>query len=257
MDALMGGANTPEGAAEGGVSKEEFERTKHELDNNRGRLKALDSRLKELEKENAELRAAREREDIISSALTDEERAKVDPEFLKVMAKMNAETEARLRRENEERERQSAEERNLRAEQAKQDFVRRVEDRFPGFLASVGAGGANAEAWSRFYGIYGASIASAYSRFDLDALSHFINMFNLELGNRVPSGSQGAATGPDPRNLGSGAPVGAPTTKTYTEDEITALFDKKEAARDRGDWAEVRRLTDEINRAQESGGAKQ
>ena len=257
IDALTGGAKNPADAAAGGVSMEDYERTKHELDNSRGRLKSLDARLKELEKENAELRASKSQEELVSSALTEEERANLDPAFLSAMAKMNAATEARLRRENEERDRQEAEAREARMREAKSNFAQQIESAFPGFLSSIGTGGGSEAAWREFCRIYGASVNAAYERFDVDAISHLIRQFNAEQGIRVPSGSQGKATSPDPRNLGSGTTVASPATRNYTEKDVNTLFDEKEAARDRGDWAEVRRLTDEINKAQAQGGAQQ
>ncbi len=246
IDALSGGAKSP--ANTSGVSKDEFERTKHELDNSRGRLKALDAKLKELEKENAELRASKSNDDLISSALSEEERERLDPTFLSARAKVSAATEARLRRENDERDRQEAAEREARRAEAKANFARQIESSFPGFLSSIVAGGANESAWREFCEIYGASVDSATARFDVKAISVLIKQFNAAQGIRVPSGGQGKATSPDPRNLGSGADVRFDNgTKIYTSEEYAALEKQAMAARRRGDFDSYRKLDQELN----------
>lgn len=248
MDALMGGANSPANGAGSGVSVDEFERTKHELDNSRGRLKALDAKLKELEKENAELRASRNRDEIVSSALSEEEREKLDPAFVSAMAKVSAATEERMKREYEERDRRLAEERAARVQDAKKNFAQQIESAFPGFLSSIGEGGANAAAWQEFYSVYGASVNAAYARFDMNAISTLIKQFNAQLGIRVPSGSQGKATSPDPRNLGSGREVQRDNgTKTYTSEEYAQLEKQAMQARRRGDFDAYRKLDEELN----------
>lgn len=252
MDALMGGANSPANGAGSGVSMDEFERTKHELDNSRGRLKALDAKVKELEKENAELRASQNRDEIISSALSEEERDKLDPAFVSAMAKVSAATEARLRKEYEERDRQTAAEREARMQEAKVNFARQIESAFPGFLASIGESGDKNAQWREFCGVYGASVNAAYARFNVSAISTLIQQFiawsNKEQGVRVPSGSQGKAMSPDPRNLGSGKEVQHDNgTKTYTPEEYAELEKKAMQARRRGDFDAYRKLDEELN----------
>lgn len=257
MDALMGGANGPTGAATGGVSKDEFERTQHELDVMRGRTKTLDARLKELEKENAELRASQNRDEIILSALSEEERNSLDPAFVSAMAKVSAATEVRLRKEYEERDRQTAAEREARMQEAKVNFARQIESAFPGFLASIGEGGDKNAQWREFCGVYGASVNAAYARFDVNAISTLIKQFQSSLGIRVPSGSQGKATSPDPRNLGSGT-VAQPTngSKVYTQEEYAALEKQAMAARRRGDYDTYRKLDEELNNILAEGRVK-
>ena len=259
MDALMGGGTTTPAAAEP-TAQEEFERTKHELDVARGRLKARDGRVKELEKELAELRARTQQEDIVSRALTPEEREKLDPTFLSAAAKIAKASEESLRREQEERDIRAKEEREADAMRRKADFTRRVEERFPGFMADVGAGGPNSAAWQEFMRnpIYGPSVNAAYARLDLETVAHFITQFKSKLGIRVPSGSQGAATSPDPRNLGSGAPTVQQddSQKVYSAKEYEALEKKAMAARRRGDWKEYQKLNEDLNNILAEGRVK-
>lgn len=251
MDALTGGTNA-QPAPEKTFDAAEIEKQRHELDNMRGRVKSLDSRNKELEKELAALKAERGRADIVSAALSDEEREKLDPNFLDAAAKIAAASAASVRQEYEERERarqeQDAANRSANEERAKKDFAHRIEERYPGFLGSIGEGGGNSEQWKRFYAFNGPSISSAVARFDIETLAYFIDKFNSELGIRVPSGSQGAATSPDPRNLGSGAAVQhGGSNKVYTAEEYAALEKQASQLRRRGDWDGYRRLNDELN----------
>lgn len=251
MDALMGGGKAP--AAEKTFDAAEYERQKHELDNMRGRVKASDARVKELEKQLEELRRTRRGEDIVSAALTDDERAKFEPEFLGAAAKLVAASEERVRREYEEAERQRREkeekERAEAEERASESFARLVNERFPGFLSSVSNGGENSAQWQKFMfedGL-GPSINAAWKARNIDVLSKFINQFKSKFSIRVPSGSQGAATSPEPRNLGSGATVqtGGPN-KVYTAEEYAALEKQAMMLRRRGDWDGYRKLNDEL-----------
>jgi hypothetical protein len=123
-----------------------------------------------------------------------------------------------------------------------------VEEQFPGFFASVGAGGPNAAAWAEFCQMHGPSINAAYAQFNLKTITQFIKMFKSKLGVRVPSGSQGAATAPDPRNLGSGATVQLEDgAKVYTAEEFASLEKQAMQARRRGDWDAYRKLDQELN----------
>lgn len=245
MDALMGGERKPDGAAK--AVPDDYEKTKHELDNARGRCKTLDARVKELERENAALRASRSQEDLVSSALTEEERQKLDPVFLTAAAKIAAASEERIRREREERDQQTAQEREERESQAKEDFKRLLASKHPGFFESVAPGGEKAAAWADFMSRFGASVNAAYARRDENAVGYFVDLFNSQHRDRVPSGSQGGATSPSPRNLGSGASVQPDgRAKTYTPDEYAALEKQAMAARRRGDFDAYRKLNDEL-----------
>lgn len=255
MNILMGGkdiaSSTP--TENVGVTQAVFDKTNHELDVARGRLKTLDARNKELEKEVAELKALKMRKNVVSSALSDEERANFDPNFLDAAAKIAAASVDSFRQEYEERDRirqeQDAANRTANEERMKKDFVNCIEGKYPGFLSSISAGGGNSELWKNFIEFNGPSISAAVSRYDVNALSYFIDKFNSELNIRVPSGSQGNATSPEPRNLGSGATVvhhGGPN-KVYTADEYAALEKQAEQLRRRGDWDGYRKLCDELN----------
>ena len=66
----------------------------------------------------------------------------------------------------------------------------------------------------------------------------------------------GIAT-PDPSGIGGGVPVVTKPGKVYTEQELSSLYDEVEKARDRGDYAEVKRIGAEIDRAMREGRVKQ
>ena len=265
MNALLGGdTNTSDNVTvvNTGVAQDVFDKTNHELDVARGRLKTLDAKNKELEKELAALKASKARTDIVSAALSDEERANLDPTFLDAAAKIAAASANSVREQYEERERlrqeQDAANRTANEERMRKDFVNRIEGKYPGFLNSISVGGGNCEPWKKFYEFNGPSIAAAVSRFDLESLSYFIDKFNSELNIRVPSGSQGHATSPDPRNLGGGAIVvqhGGPN-KIYTADEYAALEKQADQLRRRGDWDGYRKVCDELNNILAEGRVK-
>lgn len=267
MDALMGsGKNTNAGGAtdKSSISQEVFDKTNHELDVARGRLKTLDARNKELEKEVATLRASKARTDIVSTALSDEERANLDPTFLDAAAKIAAASADAVRQDYEERERarqeQEAANRAANEAVARENFARKIEERYPGFFNSVSRGGPYHEQWLNFKNdpYLGSSIVTAWNDCNVEVMSMFIEKFNSSLSIRVPSGSQGQATSPEPRNLGSGATVvhhGGPN-KVYTADEYSALEKQADQLRRRGDWDGYRKVCDELNNILAEGRVK-
>ena len=266
MNALTGG-EAPAGNSGGGDAtdwKAKYEETQHALEIARveqGRVKKLDEEKKALEAKIAELSASRRTQDAIS-ALPDDIRDDMPETVAKAssliaqktvdaaLAARDAEL-AQLKAQMVEREQRTA-------AASRQAFGQRIEQEFPGFLRdAVSEGGDKHAAWVQYQRYNAPSINAAANSCDFDTLSwHIRKFYTDELGIAAPSGGTGAAA-PDPSTIGGGTSSARMSGKSYTEDEITALFDKKEAARDRGDWAEVKRLTDEINRAQASGDAKQ
>lgn len=259
MGALAGGGN-PTGTPGGGdatdwkAKYEEMERKFQSAQVEQGRVKKLDEKVKALEAENAKLSSTRRAQSVIDG-LPPEVKEGFTDDSLRAQALIaqraveaaNAERDAeieRIRAEQAERDRRNA-------EAAEAAFAQQIEQSYPGFLRSaVLDGGDKHAAWLEFVEYYGPSINAAYYARDFKRLSWFIEKFyNEKLEIPPPSGGSGAAA-PDPSATGGGKTVTHAHGKSYTDEEISALFDKKEAARDRGDWAEVKRLTDEINRAQ-------
>ena len=133
----------------------------------------------------------------------------------------------------------------------------RIEQEFPGFLQSaVSEGGDKHEAWKKYQKRNRGSINDAVATGDFDTLSYHIQRFYAEeLGGVAPSGGAGAAA-PDPSATGGGAPLAPKHGKVYTEQEILSLYDEVERARDRGDFAEAKRLGAEIDKAVREGRVK-
>jgi hypothetical protein len=265
MDALAGrGALAATTGGDTTDWKAKYEEAQRELASakvEQGRVKKLDEQVKALQAENAKLSSSRGVQSVIDG-LPPEMKEGFTEDSLRAQALI---AQRAVEAANAERDAQIAQ---MRAEQAERDrrnaqaaevaFGQMIEQRYPGFLRSaVAEGGDKHGAWVEFVEYYGPSINAAYNAQDFKRLSWFIEKFYTEkLELPPPSGGLGAAA-PDPSATGGGTP----TTrihgdKTYTADEINALFDKKEAARDRGDWAEVKRLSDEINRAQAAENAK-
>lgn len=261
MNALAGGTGTagaPAGDAVDWKAKyEEMERKFQSAQVEQGRVKKLDEEKKALEAKLAELSSKRRSQEAISS-LPDNLREAIPDDYAEGTSLIAQRTvDAALAARDAELaaiKAQMAEKERRAAKAANDSFGVRIEQAFPGFLKSaVLEGGDKHAAWVQYQRYNAGSINAAVAACDFDTLSYHIRKFYTdELGIVAPSGGTGAAA-PDPSATGGGTPAARTAGKAYTEDELDALFDKKEAARDRGDWAEVKRLTDEINRAQAAG----
>ena len=265
MDALAGGV-APTGTTAGGEAtdwKAKFEEAQRELASakvEQGRVKKLDEQVKALQAENAKLSSSRRVQTVIDD-LPPEVKEGFTEDSLKAQALIaqraveaaNAERDAQIaqmKAEQAERDRRNA-------EAAKASFAQQIERAYPGFLRSaVLDGGDKHGAWTEFVELYGPSINAAYYAQDFKKLSWFIEKFYTEkLEIPPPSGGTGTAA-PDPSATGGGTPVVVKPGKTYTEKEISDLYDEVEKARDRGDFAEVKRLGAEIEKAMREGRVK-
>ena len=261
MNALSGGGAT---GGDAGSEATDWKAKCEELQNKLNAVWADNGRIKKLAEENARLQkqlagaeALKRAKDEVANM--DEEQKGGTPDDYLVGAGVLAQKVAAdaIAAQSAEFDRRMAEREQREAAAQRQGFAQRIEREFPGFLRdAVTEGGDKFAAWMKYQRFNAATITAAVNACDFDTLAWHIRAFyNSELGIPPPSGGTGAAA-PDPSPTG-GSPVMRTQGKAYTEDEIDGLFDKKEAARDRGDWAEVKRLTDEINRAQVSAGAKQ
>lgn len=251
QDSVFGG-----GRSDGTDWKARCEQLERELASARveqGRVKKLDEEKKALEKEISGLRSAKGREDMLS-ALSEEERGNVAPEVLDVNVKL-------LERQREDYERRFRElEARMTADSgrsAKEDFARRIDAAFPGFLSSVGSGGGNEQAWKTFKSAVGDYIDTAYQKLDFEGVAFFVRKFYSEIGSEVPTAGSAGSSAPDPNAVSGG--VGGLTangSKVYTYDEISALYDRIEQCRMREDFKEANRLEAEIDRAMAEGRVK-
>lgn len=265
MDALAGGGN-PTGTPGGGdatdwkAKYEEMERKFQSAQVEQGRVKKLDEEVKALKAENAKLSSTRRAQSVIDG-LPPEVKEGFTDDSLRAQALIaqravdaaNAERDAeieRIRAEQAERDRRNA-------EAAKAAFAQQIEQSYPGFLRSaVLDGGDKHAAWLEFVEYYGPSINAAYYARDFKRLSWFIEKFyNEKLEIPPPSGGSGAAA-PDPSATGGGTSVLMKPGKTYTWDEIDKLYDEIEVLRSKGDKDGMKRLSDEIEKAQREGRVK-
>lgn len=246
-DSVFGG-----GKSEETDWKKKYEQLERDLASARveqGRVKKLDEEKKALEKELSELRSRNERENMLS-ALSAEERDNIAPEVLSAMTKL----QERQRAEYERRFEELSSRTNMEAEEgrrnAKENFARRIDEAFPGFLASVGNGGPNADAWNTFKRTIGRYIDQAYANLDFDGVSYFIRRFYSEIGSEVPSAGLAGSSAPDPDAVSGGiGGIQGGSSRIYTPREISEAYDRIEQYRMEENYREARRLEAEIDRA--------
>ena len=244
QDSVFGGGES--GGTDWKTKYEQLEREYASARVEQGRVKKLDEEKKALEKELEELRAKSGRESVLS-ALSDEERGNIAPEVLDATSKLLAQQKADF-------ERQLAEVRAMNRGNAKEDFARRIEGAFPGFIASVGNGGPNSAAWQSFRASVGRYVDQAYANLDFDGVSYFIRRFYEEIGSEAPKAGSAGSTAPDPDAVAGGI-GGTPSggSKVFTHEEVSEMFDRIEECRRREDFREASRLEAEIDRAMSEG----
>lgn len=265
MDALAGGG-APAGNSGGGDTtdwKAKYEEAQKALASakvDQGRVKKLDEEKKALEAKIAELSASR-RSEAALSALPDDIREDMPENFAKgsalVAQRMVDEALASRDAELRELKAKMAEGAERNAAIARQQFGNRIEQEFPGFLKSaVMDGGDKHPAWVQYQRYNAPSINAAVNACDFDTLAwHIRKFYSDELGIAPPSGGTGAAA-PDPSATGGGTSVLVKPGKTYTWDEIDNLYDEIEVLRSKGDKDGMKRLSDEIEKAQREGRVK-
>lgn len=266
MNALLGG-NKPssgENTVEFWKAKaSEFERLAQSTKVEQGRVSKLDARVKELEAENARLRSNRKAADIVAG-MTEDERGEIATDVLETQARIadraaenavgsalngiNAEFE-RMKQEREAEK--AANQRRIEAE-----FASRIDDSFPGFLASISEGGDKAKAWASFLVNNAESVKDAYRRCDYNALAYHIRRFYSEvLDVRPPKERDNGATGPDPSSTSGGLPPGSSINgeRRYTAQEYDALDEKCMKLRRAGKYDEYTKLREELDSALSEG----
>ena len=262
VNALTGGVATP---ASGGEDwKAKYEAAQRELASARveqGRVKKLDDRTKELEAELKALKAGKSKEELLAS-LSEDSRENVAPEVQAAAAEIAAAALERERAANEERfkrlESKYAADREASAEANQRAFMARIETTFPGFLSSVGPGGKNAKAWTKYLVYNKGSVSGALAQCDFSTIDYHIRQFCASIEVPVPSADGGEATISDPGNQ-AGGPVpklNASVGKVYTGEEYDALDAQCEKLRREGRLDEYRKLRDELESALHEGRVK-
>ena len=238
--------------------KAKYEEARHALESakvDQGRVKKLSEEKAELQRQLDEAKAKRLFSPELADSLPDETRQGLTA-VQKASQDAIAQAEARHRAEMDELKAQMAERDSRNAAAARSAFAAKIDAAFPGFLASIGQNGDKAGAWAKYQRFNAASIAAAVNACDFDAISYHVeSFFRNELGLEPPSGGTGAAA-PDPSAVGGGTPAVAKPGKIYTWDEINKAYDEIEVLRSRGDKEGMKRLSDEIERAQKEGRVK-
>lgn len=224
-----------------------------------GRVKALDARNKELEKEIARLKEERSTKTIVDS-LTPEERGDFPDEYLEPVAKVaNRATETALANVNEELQRlrnEREEEKANAVKRAQETFLSQIDGRFPGFRAAVASGGDKEKAWASYLENNAGSVVAAFQSGNFNSLSYHIERFYREtLGVHPPEGN-GYAAVPDPTSTGGTGAEILSEGKTYTQAQVDKIYDDIELARDAGDYARVKALSATLERVIREGRVK-
>lgn len=252
-DAVFGGDNPAE--SDWKKKYEQLEKDYASARVEQGRVKKLDEEKKALEKELADLRS-RNTQDGLLSSLSEDERESIAPEVLNATAKLMAQQREEFeRRLNEMRAEISATSEKGR-EASKEDFVRKIDATFPGFISAVSDGGKNAEAWMKFKRSIGRYIDQAYSDLDFEGVSYFIRRFYNEIGSEVPNGERDYSSVPDPKSVEGGIGGFGGSGKIYSRDEIMALYDRIEECRRMENFKEAARIESEIDKAMSEGRIK-
>ena len=264
MNALSGsGAAGGDAGGDATDWKAKYEEAQRQLQSakvEQGRVKKLDEEKKALEAKVAELSASRRSEAAIS-ALPDDIREDMPENFAKgsalVAQRMVDEALASRDAELRELKAQMAVREQQGAAIARQNFAQKIGNEFPGFFRdAVLEGGDKHAAWQKYLRFNAASVTTAFNACDFDTLSwHIRNFYNTEVGIPPPSGGTGAAA-PDPSPTGGGTSVAVKPGKVYTWDEIDKLYDEIEVLRSRGDREGMKRLSDEVEKAQREGRVK-
>lgn len=260
MNALSGngaaGGNADGDATDWKAKYEEAQRQLQSAKVEQGRVKKLDEENKRLQKQLDERTSRRP-----SDYLSDEERKEIDDAQRGIIDKMVdgrvSDAMAANRDEIEALRAQIAQRDQHEAAATRQQFAQRIEREFPGFLRdAVTEGGDKYAAWVKYQRFNAATISAAVNACDFDTLSwHIRNFYNTEVGIPPPSGGTGAAA-PDPSPTGGGTSVAVKPGKVYTWDEIDKLYDEIEVLRSRGDREGMKRLSDEVEKAQREGRVK-
>ena len=261
MNALSG--NGAAGGDAGGDAtdwKAKYEEVQRQLQSakvEQGRVKKLDEENKALRSRLAGAEALKRAKEEVAN-MGEDQRGEVPEDYLvgagvlaqKMAAEAIAEKSAEIDRRMAEREQREA-------AATRQNFAQRIEREFPGFLRdAVTEGGDKYAAWVKYQRFNAATITAAVNACDFDTLSwHIRKFYNDELGLSPPSGGTGAAA-PDPSPTGGGTSVAVKPGKVYTWDEIDKLYDEIEVLRSRGDREGMKRLSDEVEKAQREGRVK-
>lgn len=261
MNALSGsGAAGGDAGSDATDWKAKYEEAQRQLNSARvdeGRVKKLSEKVKALEGQLADATALKRAKEEVAN-MGEDQRGEVPEDYLVgagVLAqKMAAEAIAAQKAEFDQR---MAEREQREAAAARQNFAQKIGNEFPGFFRdAVLEGGDKHAAWQKYLRFNAASVTTAFNACDFDTLSwHIRNFYNTEVGIPPPSGGTGAAA-PDPSPTGGGTSVAVKPGKVYTWDEIDKLYDEIEVLRSRGDREGMKRLSDEVEKAQREGRVK-
>jgi len=254
--ALLGTSDAP--AVQAGEDwKSKYEEAQRQLASARveeGRVRKLDADNKALARKLAELERGT-RVAAIAGDVSAEERGDVPEEYVGLAARV-ADTAAtrvaagigeeieRLRRERDE-------ERAAEAGRRRNEFLRRVNEKYPKLFEEIGPGGSKERAWKAFMDNNKESVDRAYGSCSLDGISYHLDRFYREdLGVPPPTAGMGGAPAPDPVQTSGGsipAVHADDANRKYTAEEFAALEKRATNLRACGKFKEYRELCLEMD----------
>lgn len=227
-----------------------------------GRVKKLDGELKAARERIAELEQQTAREEALKELPDD---LKDVPDDFKntslaiaqgLVNKAMAGNERRMK-ELEERVHQDE---ARRSQQTAAEFVRKVNEKFPDFLNSVGDGGDKHESWVQYQVHNAATIQAAIRGCDFETLSYHIGQFYKFIEQVPPSGNQDGSAAPDPRATGGGANPqgGIQPGKTYSIQEWCRIRDEAQTKfqNQQISYKDYAAICDELTKAHREGRVK-
>lgn len=214
----------PDGGVDWKARCEEAERKLASAQVEQGRVKKLDTELKERDAKIADL----ERK-VALGELPDN--LKEVPDDIKETARIMSEGAAqravagvdkRIAQLEQDRQADKA----ARLEQLASEFVQSVNAKFPGFLAGIKEGGNLKAAWDEYQRYNAASVVDAFNRLDAATFMYHIQRF-YESNGVDPSGGRDPNAAPDPRAMGGGAGARPQfgQKKIYTPEEWEREYD--------------------------------
>lgn len=249
IDALMGEATVQSTGVDWKQRCEELEKQLNSSRVEEGRVRKLSEELKARDEELAQLKATKDEERLLSN-LSEEEINDIPPEILNVAKKLVRNGMDSVQSDYDKRMRDyEARMANNNLEAVRQQMLARIDERYPHFRSDVNVGGDKHAAWGAYRRYNQASITDAVNTGDFEAFSYHVEAFyRNHLGVDVPTrGLEAAAS--DPTTTSAANRSYTVDGKPITEEELDTYYEEVERARDRNDYAEVKRLTEIIRKA--------
>lgn len=249
------GAGSPE--KKGGENTDltsELEKANHKADVWAGRAKSLSDENAELKRKLAEAEA-RSRAERVAEAIPADVKKDIPDDYLKASITGTQhvvdEAMAGIKKENDDLRKQMK-------EQNDRSFMNEIGMRHGSFFEEVGAGGSKEQLWNQFRDQNKETFKAIMDSHDTTRFASFVEQFYTRIGSPNPSGVRGGAAAPEPGKAIGGAPTVTQDDqgKQYTQQEYLTELERAEEARNAGDMATYRAVTQKLTKALNEGRVK-